>query len=154
MTLADGYWRSTNLLDWSFITPSRWPSASVVAPAAISDGDRLAVDAFHDASRPDPGVDRDPARGQLEFLTRRPPELPGAVSGESESALARWHSGDAQPTHVQPGPWDPALFKDDDGRWYLYGESSNKFPLYGIELDLREADSQQAHLTTSASRAR
>ena len=58
MTLADGYWRSTNLLDWSFITPSRWPSASVVAPAAISDGDRLLSDAFHDASRPDPGVAR------------------------------------------------------------------------------------------------
>src|SRR4029077_14948989 len=31
MTLADGYWRSTNLLDWNFITPSRWPFASVVA---------------------------------------------------------------------------------------------------------------------------
>src|SRR5512139_286658 len=30
MTLADGYWRSTNLLDWKFITPSRWPFASVV----------------------------------------------------------------------------------------------------------------------------
>ena len=27
MTLADGYWRSTNLLDWSFISPSRWPLA-------------------------------------------------------------------------------------------------------------------------------
>src|SRR5690349_21400759 len=25
MTLADGYWRSTNLLDWTFVTPSRWP---------------------------------------------------------------------------------------------------------------------------------
>ena len=35
MTLADGYWRSTNLLDWSFITPSRWPFESVVAPAAF-----------------------------------------------------------------------------------------------------------------------
>jgi len=23
MTLADGYWRSTNLLDWSFVTPNR-----------------------------------------------------------------------------------------------------------------------------------
>ena len=25
LTLADGYWRSTNLIDWTFITPSRWP---------------------------------------------------------------------------------------------------------------------------------
>src|SRR3954447_18571551 len=40
MTLADGYWRSTNLLDWSFVAPSRWPFESVVAPAAISDGER------------------------------------------------------------------------------------------------------------------
>ena len=142
MTLADGYWRSTNLLDWKFITPSRWPFASVVAPAAISDGDRLIL--MPSMTRPDPIlVSRDPARGQLDFLTRRMPELPGAVSGEAESSLPDWHQGDPQPGHVQPGPWDPGLFKDDDGRWYLYWGSSNRFPLYGIELDLREADSQQ-----------
>jgi len=79
----------------------------------------------------------------MDFLTRRMPELPGAVSGEAEGSLGDWHQGDAQPTHVQPGPWDPALFKDDDGRWYLYWGSSNKFPLYGIEMDMREAASQQ-----------
>ena len=142
LTLADGYWRSTNLLDWSFITPSRWPLASVVAPAVISDGDRLIL--MPSTTRPDPIlVSRDPAHGQLDFLTRRMPELPEAVSGEAESSLAEWHQGDPQPEHVQPGPWDPALFKDDDGRWYLYWGSSNRFPLYGIQLDMREADSQQ-----------
>src|SRR5687768_16457931 len=40
-TLADGYWRSTNLIDWTFVEPNRWPFDSMVAPAAISDGDRL-----------------------------------------------------------------------------------------------------------------
>ena len=35
-TLADGYWRSTNLIDWTFITPSRWPFGGIVAPAANS----------------------------------------------------------------------------------------------------------------------
>src|SRR5262245_10918083 len=61
MTLADGYWRSTNLLDWSFITPSRWPVASVVAPAAISVGDLLIL--MPSTTRPDPILmSRDPAR--------------------------------------------------------------------------------------------
>jgi len=138
MTLADGYWRSTNLLDWSFITPSRWPLASVVAPAAISDGDRLIL--MPSMTRPDPIlVSRDPARGQLDFLTRRMPELPVPVS----EPPGRWHLGDPQPETVPPGPWDPGLFKDDDGRWYLYWGSSNNYPLFGIELDMRKADSQQ-----------
>jgi xylan 1,4-beta-xylosidase len=93
---------------------------------------------------PDPVlVSRDPAHGQMDFLTRRMPELPGALYGAGEGKLHGWHRGDAQPEHVQPGPWDPALFKDDDGRWYLYWGSSNIFPLYGIELDMRAAESKQ-----------
>ena len=27
------------------------------------------------------------------------------------------------------------MFRDDDGRWYLYWDSSNIYPIYGIELD-------------------
>src|SRR5262245_18155581 len=120
MTLADGYWRSTNLLDWSFVTQSRWPFESVVAPAAISDGEHLLL--MPSTTRPEPLLElRDPARGQLEFLTRRMPELPVPIS----EPPGRWHQGDPQPETVPPGPWDPALFKDDDGRWYLYWGSSN-----------------------------
>lgn len=33
------------------------------------------------------------------------------------------------------GGWDPDFFVDDDGRLYMYNGSSNKFPLYGIELN-------------------
>jgi xylan 1,4-beta-xylosidase len=139
MTLADGYWRSTNLLDWTFIVPSRWPFQGIVAPAAVSDGARLVL--MPSTTRPEPIlVSRDPAHGKLEFLTRRMPELPVPVS---ENDPARWHQGDPQPATVPPGPWDPALFKDDDGRWYLYWGSSNKYPLYGIELNLGESDAHQ-----------
>ena len=33
------------------------------------------------------------------------------------------------------GGWDPAFFTDTDGRLYMYNGSSNKFPIYGIELN-------------------
>src|SRR5258707_268814 len=41
LTLAEGYWRSPALIHWASVTPSRWPFGGIVAPAAISDGDRL-----------------------------------------------------------------------------------------------------------------
>ncbi|HVF96142.1 MAG TPA: family 43 glycosylhydrolase, partial [Flavisolibacter sp.] len=33
------------------------------------------------------------------------------------------------------GGWDPSFFTDDDGRLYLYNGSSNRYPMYGIELN-------------------
>jgi hypothetical protein len=36
---------------------------------------------------------------------------------------------------LEIGGWDPSFFTDDDGRLYMYNGSSNKFPMYGIELD-------------------
>ncbi|MCU0375425.1 MAG: family 43 glycosylhydrolase [Chitinophagaceae bacterium] len=33
------------------------------------------------------------------------------------------------------GGWDPSFFTDDDGKLYMYNGSSNKFPMYGVELD-------------------
>jgi xylan 1,4-beta-xylosidase len=33
------------------------------------------------------------------------------------------------------GGWDPAFFTDDDGRLYMYNGSSNRYPLYGVELN-------------------
>jgi hypothetical protein len=33
------------------------------------------------------------------------------------------------------GGWDPDFFLDDDGRLYMYNGSSNKFPLYGVEIN-------------------
>lgn len=125
-TLADGYWRSTDLVHWRFVTPDKWPTTSVVAPAAWSDGERL----YMMPARMEAGViyvTDAPETGHLEYLTRRSPDLPGAVRPGEEDHL--------KPGQFPPGPWDPALFKDDDARWYMYWGSSNVFPLYGIELD-------------------
>jgi hypothetical protein len=33
------------------------------------------------------------------------------------------------------GGWDPDFFTDDDGKLYMYNGSSNRYPLYGIELN-------------------
>ena len=125
-TLADGYWRSTDLVHWTFVTPSRWPFNGMVAPAVLSDAKRLYIlqatmepTAILTSTTPD--------TGKLDFYTRRMPELPGAVRPGQEEHL--------KPGQIPPGPWDPALFKDDDERWYLYWNSSNVYPLYGIELD-------------------
>ncbi|MES2445206.1 MAG: family 43 glycosylhydrolase [Pseudomonadota bacterium] len=125
-TLADGYWRSTDLVHWTFVTPSRWPFQSIVAPAVWADGDeRILI--LPSITRPDSILSSDaPETGRLDFFVRRTPDLPGAVMSGFEDSI--------KPGQVPPGPWDPALFKDDDGKWYLYWNSSNVFPLYGQEI--------------------
>ena len=127
MTLADGYWRSTNLVDWKFITPTRWPIGSVVAPAVLVDGDRLILMPSMDGPAPIFET-RDPASGRLDLLTRVTPVLPNSMYVAPAATLP--------PGKVPPGPNDPDLFRDDDGRTYLYFGSSNVFPLYGIEVEL------------------
>ncbi|MDQ3247041.1 MAG: discoidin domain-containing protein [Pseudomonadota bacterium] len=123
-TLADGYWESRDLVDWRFITPSRWPFDSIIAPAAWSDGEKIVIQ----PSMMEPEAilyTTAPETGRLEFLARRMPPLPGSVDKGPE---------EMKEGEVPPGPWDPALFKDDDGQWYMYWGSSNVFPLYGIKI--------------------
>ena len=123
-TLADGYWRSSDLAHWKFITPSRWPFDSIVAPAAWSDGEKIVLQ----PSMMEPEAilsTTDPDSGKLDFLVRRMPPLPGSVNKAPE---------EMKEGETPPGPWDPALFKDDDGKWYMYWGSSNVFPLYGSEI--------------------
>lgn len=52
-----------------------------------------------------------------------------------------WMSTDPKSNNWKPlvdsfslGGWDPSFFTDDDGRVYMYNGSSNRFPMYGIEL--------------------
>jgi hypothetical protein len=69
----------------------------------------------------------DPAHGHWQFWTRLLPPVPGAAYDESTM----------KPGELPPGPWDPGLFQDKDGKTYLYWDSSNVFPLYVAQLDLK-----------------
>jgi len=130
-TLADGYWRSTDLIDWTFIKPSMWPFGGVVAPAAISDGDRLILWPSMSFTRPGSIlVTTAPETGKLDFLVRAMPDLPKAVDDRYLEKM--------KADEIPPGPWDPGLLKDDDGRWYLYWGSSNVFPIYGIQIEFKD----------------
>lgn len=126
-TVSGGYWRSTDLVHWDFITPSRWPFDDVVAPAALNVRDTVYLMQSMNEPRPILTTTR-PASGRLEFYNRLLPRLPGM---QQPNTPAPGPAGS-----VPPGPWDPAVFHDSDtDRWYLYWGSSNYYPLYGLELD-------------------
>jgi hypothetical protein len=126
-TVSGGYWRSTDLTQWNFVTPSRWPFEDIVAPAALSVRDTIYL--MPSMNEPKPVLaTTSPSSGRLEFYNRLLPRLPDMQPPNTPAPGA--------PGSVPPGPWDPALFHDPDtDRWFLYWGSSNYYPLYGLELD-------------------
>jgi xylan 1,4-beta-xylosidase len=58
------------------------------------------------------------------------------------SNFSIWMSTDPKANQWKPlvdsfaiGGWDPDFFTDEDGRLYMYNGSSNRYPIYGVELD-------------------
>tara|TARA_R110002012_G_scaffold320369_3_gene543505 strand:- start:1033 stop:2730 length:1698 start_codon:yes stop_codon:yes gene_type:complete len=112
-----GYWSSSNLLDWTFherlfLRPWNKVYDELCAPAVGVMGDTVIV-----------------------------------MGSTYEKDFTVWMSTDPIGNKWKPlvekfeiGGWDPDFFTDTDGRLYMYNGSSNKYPLYGIELDSKTLD--------------
>ncbi len=116
VTISGGWWHSKDLIHWRYVkadvSPYEWPKEDMCAPAALSVGGRLYLFQSTFEQRPIWVTDK-PETGHLEQFNPLLPLVPGGA-----------------------GPWDPAIFHDDDtDRWFMYFGSSNVYPLYGLELD-------------------
>jgi xylan 1,4-beta-xylosidase len=107
-----GYWWSNDMLNWKFISKKflrPWNKVydELCAPAVGIIGDTMLL-----------------------------------IGSTYSTNFTIWMSTNPKANEWKPlvdsfeiGGWDPSFFTDDDGRLYLYNGSSNKFPMYGIELD-------------------
>lgn len=107
-----GYWHSADMVNWTFhsrkfLRPWNNVYDELCAPAVGIVGDTMLV-----------------------------------FGSTYKSDFTLWQSTNPKANEWKPlvekfeiGGWDPAFFTDDDGRFYMYNGSSNRYPLYGIELN-------------------
>lgn len=115
VTRSLGYWHSTDLLNWDFITPEKWYFQGSNAPAASNYKDSLLY------------VCGDPSGAMSVLYTDDPKK-------------GNWKATPSILTDLQ----DPDLFMDDNGDAYMFWGSSNKFPIRGITLD-KEKNFKPSH---------
>jgi xylan 1,4-beta-xylosidase len=112
VTISGGWWHSRDLLHWEYVKPNIWPAEDMCAPAALSVRDTLYLFQSTFDRRPI-YFTTTPENGQLRIFNPLLPLIPDTL-----------------------GPWDPAIFHDDNtDKWYMYFGSSNFYPIFGIELD-------------------
>ncbi|MBK8556444.1 MAG: family 43 glycosylhydrolase [Lewinellaceae bacterium] len=107
-----GYWWSTDLLHWNFIPQhflQPWHKVydDLCAPAVGIIGDTMLV-----------------------FGSTYSRDFPIWMSTDPKANI--WT---AAVEKFDIGGWDPAFFTDKDGKLYMYNGSSNRYPLYGVELN-------------------
>ncbi|HEY1114541.1 MAG TPA: family 43 glycosylhydrolase [Chitinophagaceae bacterium] len=106
VTRSMGYWHSTDLHHWSFITPEKWYFQGSNAPAAFNYKDSVLY------------VAGDPSGSMSVLYTDNPKK-------------GDWKATPAILWDLQ----DPALFIDDNDSAYIYWGSSNVFPIRAKTLD-------------------
>lgn len=106
VTRSLGYWHSTDLLNWTFITPEKWYFQGSNAPAAHNYKDSVLY------------VAGDPSGSMSVLYTDNPKK-------------GDWKAVPSILNDLQ----DPDLFIDDDGRAYMFWGSSNVYPIRAKILD-------------------
>lgn len=107
-----GYWWSNDMLNWNFVSrkflkPYHKTYDELCAPAVWVMGDTMLVFGSTYTSNFPVWMSTDPK---------------GNVWKEAIDSLAI-------------GGWDPDFFLDDDGKLYMYNGSSNRYPIYGVQMD-------------------
>jgi hypothetical protein len=106
VTRSMGYWHSTDLTNWAFITPEKWYFQGENAPAAHNYKDSVLY------------VAGDPSGSMSILYTDNPKK-------------GDWKAVPAILNDLQ----DPDLFIDDDGQAYMFWGSSNVYPIRAKKLD-------------------
>jgi xylan 1,4-beta-xylosidase len=107
-----GYWWSSNMYDWKFISknflrPEHKVYDDLCAPSVWVQGDTMLVFGSTYSRNFPIWMSTNPKKNEWKEVVHE----------------------------FEIGGWDPAHFVDDDGRLYMYNGSSNSYPLYGIELN-------------------
>jgi hypothetical protein len=111
-TNQHGYWWSSDLYNWKFVSrkflkPYHKVYDELCAPAAfVMENSVLLLGSTHNKDFPI-------------WISNNP-------------TTDSWKEA-VEPFQI--AAWDPAFFLDDDNRLYLYWGSSNEFPIYGQEID-------------------
>ncbi len=111
-TNQKGYWWSSDMFNWnfmsrSFLRPFDKNPVDINAPAAWVMGDTMLV-----------------------FASTYGKNYPIWMSTNPKNN--EWK---AAIDSFEIGGGDPSFFADDNGRLYMYNGSSNRFPLYGVEIN-------------------
>ena len=107
---SGGYWSSEDLCEWTYIPCKSIKNIESYAPTILIMDD------------------------ELFYLGSEEPQ----IYKTSNPDIDNWEAVETKLRYPIAGSTDPAFFRDDDGRLYIYWGCSNKTPIAGMEIDPKD----------------